>query len=129
MTKLSNYLVRLETILLGRSDITIESLRTEATPEGASFRAEVRFFDGSWLSISELLEQVSRGTSNRLYYRFHYRAAEGELVFRYDNRPHHPHLDSYPHHKHIGRQVIESNPPDLTDILAEIDEILYGTSG
>lgn len=95
MTRLANYLSRLETILLRRGDITIKQLHSRATLEGASFSAEVRFLDGSRLSVSELLELGARGA---------------------------------PHRKHVGDRVLESEPPDLTDVLAEIDQILYPPS-
>jgi hypothetical protein len=51
--------------------------------------------------------------------------ADGNLIFRYDNAPHHPHLSTFPAHKHVGSSVIDAEPPDLNDVLAEIDAIIY----
>lgn len=53
-------------------------------------------------------------------------SASNDLVFRYDNAPHHQELNlpNYPHHKHIGSEenIISSNAPSLADVLKEIEE-------
>ena len=50
---------------------------------------------------------------------------DGNLVFRYDNAPHYPHLSTFPAHKHVGGSVVEAEPPDLSDVLVEINDIVY----
>jgi hypothetical protein len=49
----------------------------------------------------------------------------GRLIFRYDDTPHHTELDSFPHHKHIADEgtVERADPPDLADVLSEIELI------
>ena len=32
---------------------------------------------------------------------------------------------TFPAHRHLGNTVVEAEPPDLNDILAEIDRIIY----
>jgi len=44
---------------------------------------------------------------------------------RLADTPHHPHLSTFPHHRHAGSSVIEAGAPDLTDILREIDALVY----
>jgi len=43
-------------------------------------------------------------------------------------RPIHPHLLTFPNHKHIGDSVVEAQPPDLADILREIESLIYPNS-
>jgi hypothetical protein len=126
---LYGYLVRLETILYSRQDITVERLQVDVATVSVLFRCELRFQDGSRLSIAEQLEAVGQRDFKRLAYRLNYLDADGSLVFRYDNSPHYPQLPTFPAHKHVGGSVIEAVPPDLGDVLAEIDEIVYQDSG
>jgi hypothetical protein len=72
-----------------------------------------------------LLEEYRRVVKWR--YSYHYQDSEGKLIFRHDNAPHHPEIETHPHHKHVGSDdnVIASQPPDLGDVLREIDEIIY----
>ena len=32
---------------------------------------------------------------------------------------------TFPAHKHVGNFLVEAEPPDLNDVLAEIDGIVY----
>ncbi|MBD3308203.1 hypothetical protein GF339_17285 [candidate division KSB3 bacterium] len=58
----------------------------------------------------------------KIKYRYQYMDSYQELVFRYDNAPHHQQLKTFPHHKHLpypyGEQ--ESEEPSLEDVLLEI---------
>ncbi|MFQ5613198.1 MAG: DUF6516 family protein [Anaerolineae bacterium] len=122
---LYHYLVRLETVLHSRQDIDIRLLQIDAVTIGVKFKSELRFYDGSCLSIVEQLEPVGARDFNRTAYKFHYQDKDGDLIFRYDNSPHYPHLSTFPAHKHIGSHIVEAEPPDLNDVLAEIDAIIY----
>lgn len=122
---LHQYLVRLETVLRNRQDIEVELLQIDVITIGIKFRSEVRFYDDSRLSIVEQLEPIGERDFKRVNYKFHYRDTDGNLIFRYDNSPHHAHLSTFPAHKHVGSTVVEAEAPDLNDILAEIDAVLY----
>jgi hypothetical protein len=54
-----------------------------------------------------------------------YVSRDETLIFRYDDAPHHSHLLFFPHHKHIGGSVIDAEPPDLADVLREVDALIY----
>ena len=125
---LYHYLVRLETILHSRQDIDVELLQIDVVTIGVKFSSEIRFYDGSRLSIVEQLEPAGKRDHNRVAYKFHYQDKDGNLIFRYDNAPHYPHLSTFPAHKHIGNTVVEAEPPDLNDVLTEIDAIIYSSS-
>ncbi len=42
------------------------------------------------------------------------------------NVPRYPDLSTFPNHKHEDDRIIEAKPPDLSEVLAEIDAIIYG---
>jgi hypothetical protein len=125
---LYSYLVRLETILYSRQDLTIEQLQIDVATVSTLFRCELQFRDGSRLSVTEHLEPVGQRDFRRTTYRLNYLDRDGTLVFRYDNAPHYPRLSTFPAHKHAGGSVVEAEPPELSDVLAEIDAIVYGDS-
>ena len=49
-------------------------------------------------SSLEFLEVADTGQENKLKYRGRYMDGSQNLIFRYDNAPHHPQVNSYPHH-------------------------------
>ena len=57
---LHRYLVRLETVLYSRRDIDVERFQVDVLTIGAKFRCEIRFYDGSHLSVVEELESVAK---------------------------------------------------------------------
>ncbi|MBS1252507.1 MAG: hypothetical protein MAG451_01547 [Anaerolineales bacterium] len=122
---LFRYLTRLENTLRSRGDLFLDTLRLTVTSIGALFEVDVRFYDGSRLIVTEEIEQVGQRGVRRLTYKFHYQEEDGTLIFRYDNVPHYPHLSTFPSHKHVGDSVIEAQPRDLSDVLREIDAIIY----
>ena len=122
---LYHYLVRLETTLHSRQDIEVELLQFEIITIGVRFKSELRFYDGSYLSIVEQLELVGKQDYERIIYKYHYQDKNSNLIFRYDNSPHYPQLSTFPAHKHVGGSIIEAEPPNLTDVLAEIDALIY----
>ncbi len=120
---LYQYLVRLETVIRSRQDIDVEMLQIDVATIGVIFKSELRFYDNSYLSIVEQLEPVGQRKFNRVNYKFHYQDKDGNLMFRYDNAPHYPHLSTFPAHKHEGDSVVDAESPDLNEVLAEIDAL------
>ncbi|RLC19543.1 MAG: hypothetical protein DRI57_06940 [Deltaproteobacteria bacterium] len=120
-----SYFIRLETVLRSRQDINLEIFEITPTPVAIDFKSEVYFYDGSHLSIFERIKQVGKRDIIRIRYKFHYQDVDGNLIFRYDNAPHHPHLATFPDYKHIRNDIIETESPDLNDVLAEIDSLIY----
>lgn len=126
--RLDRYVHRLVDTILSRRDIVIEELLydDQLTEGDSAFDARLRFPDDSLLEVAEVLVVQYGILLNKLRYSYHYQAADGRLIFRYDNAPHFPHLLGFPHHKHIGEVHVESAmPPDLSDVLREIDTFLY----
>ena len=126
--QLRRYLEQLADMVQSRRDLEIEDLRVRTIQPNAaaSIFGRLRFCDGSLLEFTETAEQ--RGALvDKVEYAYHFQDADGRLVFRYDNSPHHPEISTYPHHKHVGTQAVHgerleaSNAPYLGDILREID--------
>ncbi len=72
-------------------------------------------------SILEFTESI---TPDRSKYRYHYMDSNGNLIFRYDNVPHHHELATFPDHKHYHDKVVESEPIDLRQVIEEIIGII-----
>jgi hypothetical protein len=91
------------------------------------FRARVFFWDHSYLTIDEIIDTAA-GYPEILRYSYTY-IKGGEQVFRYDNAPHHPDLETFPHHKHIGPAELPktSEPPTLSQVFREIERLLTAT--
>jgi len=74
--------------------------------------------DDSILFIREFL------SIEEFIYSYHWQTKEGKLIVRWDNAPHHKHLQTYPHHKHIP-EVVESYENDIEDVLRYIERKLF----
>ncbi len=75
----------------------------------------VCFKDGSEFHFKELF------LTQRRKYRFHYMDQAEQLICRWDNAPHHPHLKTFPDHKHLPDDEYESHPIQLPEALAEVE--------
>ncbi len=128
MTQFHQYIARLHSTILSRQVVEVTGLevtdRSDKTGQTSEFFCSLRFYDGSELQVVEKLitEHLALLKSRYVY---HYQDAKGELIFRYDNSPHHPEIETFPHHKHVSDKVLPSRPPDLSDVLREIDNRLY----
>ena len=84
--------------------------------------ARLRFFDGSYLDIDELV-RIERGIAINYNYRYHYQRLEGSVV-TYDDTPHHPEFETFPHHRHVYRSNIRGTEAHqkvtVTQVVQEI---------
>jgi len=74
--------------------------------------------DGTWLYITEL------HTSDYQKYSYHWQKTDGELIIRWDNKPHWRHIETFPHHKHEGDSVSASERIDIREVLKVIQDRL-----
>ena len=93
--------------------------------ETVYLKGHVTIIDSSILEIA-LFAIESGGTLFLDKYRLHYMNSAGQMLFRYDNSPHHPEIDSHPHHKHPPDKIGPSNIPSINDVLKEISAIIVG---
>ncbi len=76
------------------------------------------FYNGD---ILEFTESIIPG---RYRYRYQYMKADGSLIFRYDNIPHHSEISTFPDHKHYLDKIVESGHVNLKEVVEEIIELI-----
>jgi len=111
-----------------RSSIFVENVDIEYEVKSRSIgivHGILGMIDGSTLQFMELVN-IKSDKMIRLKYRFHLMTVNDEMVFRYDNSPHHPEISTYPHHKHVKGEEVprRSKEVGLKDVLLEIEEML-----
>lgn len=125
---LDEYLVEIETLLSSSPLIVSYTLIIDRKMTDIVFLSgKIELRDGSVLDFKEFVEQTVSGIE-KYKYGYNYRRDE-IVIFRYDNArdPRARHLASYPHHKHTqDGNVIAAQAMTLDDVLAEIEELIWG---
>ena len=111
-----------------RSSIFVENVDVEYEVKSRGIgivHGILGMIDGSTLQFMELVN-IKRDKVIHLKYRFHLMNVNDEMVFRYDNSPHHPEIATYPHHKHVKGEKVprRSKEVGLKDVLLEIEEMI-----
>jgi len=118
----NDYTVDLKRILEEFSDIIVyESVEVfEAVKTEGYIKGSVILLDGSSLNFLEYV-RIRNRRAIKMKYRYNYVDKDSNVVFRYDNAPHHREIKTYPHHKHLADGTVEPTvEPDLKSILEEI---------
>ena len=68
----------------------------------------------------DFVEVKNTDKKSKIKYRYQYMNENSEMVFRYDNAPHHSDVKTFPHHKHEIAGIKASDEPSLFDIMTEI---------
>jgi hypothetical protein len=68
----------------------------------------------------DFVEVINSDNKSKIKYRYHYMNDNQEMIFRYDNAPHHTDLATFPHHKHEMDIIKASLEPSLYDVLLEV---------
>lgn len=123
MDVINRHIQRYVDTVLSLRGVFIEQLRWKISTQGGRIAARLRFWDNSLLEFKEVIVPELQLIVNREDYAFHYQDANGQIIFRYDNTPHHPEISSHPNHKHLADRIEATAAPDLTDVLREIDQI------
>lgn len=97
--------------------LTSEVVIDARTDKIGLLKGTIVFLDKSKLFLTEYLDL--RHKIVRLSYAFHYQDKNGNLIFRYDNAAHKPKL-KFREHKHTREGIVQSETPDITNILEEI---------
>ncbi len=103
--------------------ISSEIHKTSTSPETAYIKGEILFMDGTVLAFFEHV-RVAGIVLNITDYRYHYMTEENEMIFRYDNAPHHQEVDTFPHHKHLPSGLQRGDMPGFESVMDEIDMIV-----
>jgi len=116
---LSLYLESIEALIRNLKDAYLERYEEEILSSNRiNLRIRIRFKTGYLFELNEAAIVVA-GQFKRLNYRYHFQDSQNNLVFRYDNTPHFPNLDSFPHHKHLSNAVIPSEEPSAITAIEE----------
>lgn len=98
---------------------------TRTSPTTGYIDAFILFQDGSKLCVFEFLREVG-GVVTREKYRYHYMDVRNNMIFRYDDAPHHKFVTTFPDHKHFGTSVLDSSAPSVKEVLKEIECLVLG---
>ncbi len=122
---LTRYLHRLYDTVVSRGYIEIEYLNFDELPNRQGIiEGRLKFYDGSLLDFDEVV-LWRNNQLEKLRYAYHYQNASGKVIFRYDNVPHYPDIATFPHHKHTDSTVEPAQAPDLSEVLREIETLLF----
>ena len=122
----SDYVEAIEGAIRGCEAVSTYSLDTAQLSPGTGYvEGEVALIDGSRPVFFELLRRAATGL-DRSKYRYHFMVGGNQLVFRYDNAPHHVELPGAPFHKHLPDGVTQCHVPDFAGVLAEIEGRILG---
>ena len=80
------------------------------------------YFENSFLDFIEVVKLRNNKLRKKKKYKYNFMLNDNSFVFRYDDVPHHPKMNTFPHHKHVKDDVVESNEPNLLLILKEIKD-------
>ena len=120
---LSDYLDRIEVVVTELPAYAEKYVEEIVTSERINLRLRLRFDNGNLLEVNEAIV-VDHEQLSTLGYRYHFQNAGNRLLFRYDDTPHFPELDTFPHHKHTETYVVRHDKPVLVEVLKEA--VSYG---
>ena len=119
MNNIESYFDRIDSLIRHSYVIDDKVTYRRLTPTSGIIDGVLYFYNGSCLEFTEAL-RIAKGAVYKQRYRYHYRSGDMQ-IFRYDNAPHHPQLQTFPHHKHDeSDQAIESAEVSLKVVLDEI---------
>ncbi|MFQ6113507.1 MAG: toxin TumE [bacterium] len=119
---LTDYLAKVETSLQTLKNCHFEKYEEEIlTPNRANLHVRVRFSKGHLLELNEAVI-IDSGKLEHLSYRYHFQDENNTLIFRYDNTPHFPDIETFPYHKHLPNQVTSTKKPKIPDVLQEVKD-------
>lgn len=124
---IEEYFVHLERAFASCLYMTQTTLTKEKRALHIGFiKGTATFTQGIQLFLMEFVRTEPRLVKTK--YRYHCQNTKGNLLFRYDNAPHHR-ISTFPHHKHVrttvrGERIIPGEPPTIETILSEITELI-----
>jgi len=97
-------------------------IRERTTLTDGHLRVRLTLTDDSQLEFSEYVQRSPNGEISVITYSYHWANADGNLIRRWDNTPHHPDLIGSPHHVHTEPADTPS-PGHLVSLFSVLDEI------
>jgi hypothetical protein len=123
MTPIEAYFTSVRELLESVAQAHAERYEEQILSENrGNLRIRLRFADQALLEISEAVVFVA-GEPQWLSYRYHYQGSSADLVFRYDNAPHHSEISTHPEHKHISNLVLASRHPSIEHVVQKVQAV------
>jgi len=97
-------------------------LKDRENPKISELKIRIVFKDQSLLEYTE----VNVIPLRKRKYAFQWMKPDYQLLVRWDNALHHPHVATYPHHKHVDEEknILESAEMTLEMVLKQIEDSL-----
>lgn len=94
--------------------------KEQLSPNTGYIEGEIFFINNSRLAYFEFYN-LAESSIECEKYRYQFMDSNNQLIFRYDNAPHHSEISSFPHHKHVPSGVVESVPLHFSKVLKEVE--------
>jgi len=100
-------------------------IRREVSPVDGKMRVKALLDNDSTLEFFLYIIEKNADIQQSKY-SFHWQNAQGSLIKRWDNAPHHPALENAPHHVHVDEDNVEATlaVPDVFFIIEQIESAL-----
>lgn len=124
---MNEYVQRVRAIIIQSTAVVRFTVVRETVEENvAVYRYRITINNGSLLEASERIEREQQYLLMTKY-SFHWQDADGKLIARWDDAPHHPHLATFPYHVHDGSEenVQPHETVTLADVLRLIEERMH----
>ena len=105
--------------------VTHNLIKVQLSATLGYIEGEVAFINNSRLVFFEFLRQTEDGIE-REKYRYHFMDGHDQLIFRYDNAPHHPEIATFPDHKHLPTGLAKSTALHFADVFSEVEVHVLG---
>jgi len=128
---IEEYFVHLERRFASCPHVVQTTLTKEKRAPHIGFvKGTIGFSQGIELFLMEFVRTQPRLVKTK--YRYHCQDANGKLLFRYDNAPHHR-ISTFPHHKHVrtvaeGETIVASSPPSIERLVDEVVDLIEQTT-
>ena len=114
----------LQELLISHAVFSFKVMRRVIGDEDGFIRVICRLTNGDIFEFAEYV-QTHTNKMSIMTYSFHWQSANGKLVKRWDNVPHHNEINTHPHHLHLSNgKVVGSAAMNLNKVLEEIEKII-----
>ena len=99
--------------------ISFEIAFEEIDARECYIKGKLQLTGGLQLHIAEYV--ITGPTFDRTKYRYHLQDADGRMIVRWDNAPHHQQVTTFPHHCHKADGSVEESPAmDIEAVLRAV---------
>ncbi len=105
--------------------VTYDLVKVQLSANTGYVEGAVIFTNSARLLFFEFWQRTALGTERKKY-RYHLLDDANQMIFRYDNAPHHPEIATFPHHKHLSTSLVDSVGPRFVDVFAEVEAYALG---